>query len=387
MSEIIKDGIHAMLPREKMTEAARRLRDTYKITPDAPIVMREFGYYCLDKWKSQGKISDWNALCHELGIDERGWFELSNMGWCEAEFYPRFEEKVLEARGEDEELVQDFAGRKLLCFKGRRSGFMPTYVDHPVKDMKSWEENCLWRMDKNTPERIARTEAIAKEAVKAAGRGEMLQLHIGGAYMYLRSLIGPEDLLYMFYDDPEVIHACLAQWVDLNDATCAIYQKYVSVDEVFFGEDICYKNGLLISPAMWHEFLKPYYEELLNRIRRRNIDKSRHIYLQIDTDGDCRPAIPLYKELGMDAMSPFEVAAGCDVVEIGKGNPDLAMFGGIDKRVLAEGKEAIDRMLDRIMPAMRKRGGYIPTCDHGVPEEVKFEDWVYYRKRLLEYSK
>ena len=39
----------------------------------------------------------------------------------------------------------------------------------------------------------------------------------------------------------------------------------------------------------------------------------------------------------MDAMSPFEVASGCDVVEIGRQYPNLFMLGGIDKRVLAAG--------------------------------------------------
>ena len=48
--------------------------------------------------------------------------------------------KVLEDRG-DYEVVQDFAGRHVLYFKGRRDGFMPEYLDHPVKDMKTWEEN------------------------------------------------------------------------------------------------------------------------------------------------------------------------------------------------------------------------------------------------------
>ena len=33
---------------------------------------------------------------------------------------------------------------------------------------------------------------------------------------------------------------------------------------------------------------------------------------------------------------------------------------------------------------MRARGGYIPTCDHGVPEEVPYEDYLYYRKRCVE---
>jgi len=84
-------------------------------------------------------------------------------------------------------------------------------------------------------------------------------------------------------------------------------------------------------------------------------------------------------------MSPFEVASGCDVVEIGKKYPDLRMRGGIDKRILASGKDAIDREVDRILPAMKKRGGYIPVCDHGVPEEVPFDDYMYYRELMSQY--
>ena len=33
-----------------------------------------------------------------------------------------------------------------------------------------------------------------------------------------------------------------------------------------------------------------------------------------------------YRELGMDYMSPFEVASGCDVVRTGKEYPDQAYF-------------------------------------------------------------
>jgi len=86
----------------------------------------------------------------------------------------------------------------------------------------------------------------------------------------------------------------------------------------------------------------------------------------------------------MDVMSPFEVASGCDVVEIGKKYPRLVMSGGIDKRVLAQGKKEIDAMVERIIPAMRARGGYYPTCDHGVPEEVSLENYMHYRKRCVE---
>jgi len=86
----------------------------------------------------------------------------------------------------------------------------------------------------------------------------------------------------------------------------------------------------------------------------------------------------------MDAMSPFEVASGCDVVATGKRYPRLVIKGGLDKRVLAVSKAAIDRHVEGILPAMRARGGYLPTIDHGVPEEVPYANYLHYRKRCLE---
>ena len=196
--------------------------------------------------------------------------------------------------------------------------------------------------------------------------------------------MGPEDLLYKFYDSPELIHDCMTTWFELADAVIAKHQRHLTFDELFFAEDICYNNGPLISPEMMREFLLPYYQQLITNMKSRQIDQQRHLFFQIDTDGYANPTIPVYGELGMDVMSPFEVASGCDVVEVGKQYPELVMTGGIDKRVLATTKEEIDRMVERIIPVMRERGGYIPTCDHGVPEEVSLENYRHFRKRCLE---
>ena len=136
------------------------------------------------------------------------------------------------------------------------------------------------------------------QAKEAAGRGWMITCHMVGGYMYLRSLIGPGDLLYAVYDKPDLIHDCMKTWLELADAVTARHQQYVTFDEVFLAEDICYNGGILISPKAMKEFLLPYYQQLLSNIRARQIDKARHMYVQIDTDGDCRPTIPIY----MDAI-------------------------------------------------------------------------------------
>ena len=375
-----------MLPREKMTKSAGKLRDTYACKPGAPFYHRTFGLWmCLDTWYDNGL--DREAELNELFMfDEPGFHALGNVGWCEAAFEPAFEERVIEDRGAHE-VVQDAAGRGVLCFKGKRQGFMPEYVDHPVKNAKSWQQEVKWRLDPSSPQRYADLPQRMARAQACVAQGLMIQQNLVGGYMYLRSLFGPEEIMYAFHDLPELVQDCMRTWLDLADAVIARHQQYVTLDEIFLAEDICYNHGPLISPDTIKEFLFPYYQQLINNARSRQIDKERKLYIQVDTDGNCLPVIALYREaMGMNAMSPFEVASGCDVVDIGRRHPGLAMFGGIDKRVLAEGPCAIDKHLERILPIMRARGGYIPTCDHGVPPEVSWQDYLHYRKRCVEYG-
>jgi uroporphyrinogen decarboxylase len=71
-----------------------------------------------------------------------------------------------------------------------------------------------------------------------------------------------------------------------------------------------------------------------------------------------------------------------DVASLRDAFPRLQMIGGVDKRALARGKDAIDLELEhKIFPTVL-RGGYVPTVDHLVPPDVPWPDFVYYRERL-----
>lgn len=221
ISQSTNDGIYGILDNKLMPKHVRKFRDVYAITPNAPIYHSEGWYYCLDVWREQGLPLDlkegtdeWNSFFY---FDPEARFRIMGTGWVVADFYPKFEEKVLEVRSDGTELIQDHAGRKVLMFKDRRTGFMPEYIDHPVKDMKSWEELVKWRMDFNNEQRRIDIAKAVPAMVEKAKQGYFMQQRAIGAYMYLRSLIGPEGLLYMFYDDPELIHACLQQWFDFGD--------------------------------------------------------------------------------------------------------------------------------------------------------------------------
>jgi uroporphyrinogen decarboxylase len=66
----------------------------------------------------------------------------------------------------------------------------------------------------------------------------------------------------------------------------------------------------------------------------------------------------------------------------GKG---LRLWGGVDKRVLAQGPAAIRAHLREFIPLIEE-GGFIPTVDHTVPPDVSWENFRYYmdlKRRLL----
>jgi len=131
---------------------------------------------------------------------------------------------------------------------------------------------------------------------------------------------------------------------------------------------------------MFQTFLSPRYKRLTDAGRSMGI---KH-YL-VDSDGDMRKLIPLWIEAGITGVYPFEVQAGMNVEEIGKQYPDLVVLGGIDKREIDLGPQAIDCELEKRLPYLLHRGGFIPTLDHHVTPEVSWPDFVYYRQKLAEY--
>ncbi len=372
--------------------------DFYSMKPDAPIPLEEFGYYSKEQWISQGYIKEGEDMVALFGFERLTNYYLHGLAGTVAPFVPRFKEEVIHS-DEQYEIAIDKAGRTVKYFKGRRDGFMPQYLDFPVKDMATWEE-IKWRLDYANAQRNEDLKKFISDSVPLAEKGYHSVMYIVGAFMYLRSLVGGEEILYMIYDDPGLLHTCMEKWLELSDYVTAKYQDHVRIDELLLDEDICYNHGPLISPEQIRTFLFPYYKELIQGVRERNMRlstsdkaceykqaKKYDFIIHVATDGDCRPVIPVYKEIGMNLMSPMEVASGCDVVQIRKDHPDIRIKGGIDKRILAHSKEAIKVEIERIVPFMKTQGGYIPTCDHGVPPEVPFENYVYFRELLKDYAR
>jgi uroporphyrinogen decarboxylase len=200
-----------------------------------------------------------------------------------------------------------------------------------------------------------------------------------GFYGFLRYLMGEERLLLGFYDDPKLIKDIMEFladfWIDLWDQAL----DEVQVDCAHFWEDMAYRNGPLISPALFREFMSPCYRKVTGFLKDRGVE-----VILVDSDGNLDELIPLFLESGLTGIWPIEVQAGNHLLEIRRRYPKLRILGGIDKLEVARGRKAIDRELEGKLPTMLARGGYIPHLDHLAHPEISWPDFRYYRTRLRE---
>lgn len=143
---------------------------------------------------------------------------------------------------------------------------------------------------------------------------------------------------------------------------------------VFLYDDLGYKNGLFCSPKVLRELYLPYYQEIIAHFHQKGMPVLFH------SCGNIEEALPLFVEMGIDALNPMEVKAGCDVVRFAeKYHEHFAFVGGMDVRILEDGDHsAIKKEVLRIINGIKSVGArYFFGSDHSITPNVKFEDYQY----------
>ena len=324
------------------------------------------------RWAQEGKPDQFRSMADvrdHFGSDQVPRSLPVNCGPC-----PPIERKVIE---EDEDYVTftDTWGIKRRDYKHGES--MSDFLDFPVKTRDDWARFREAYLDPNHPDRLAGdwralgAEWMASEA--PIQLGYYPDVGVFGAY---RWLLGDEEGLVAFYTMPDLVHEIMDHMTTIYLAVFEQVVQEVRVDGIHLWEDMCYRNGPLISPRHWNEFLGPNYRRI-----KAFADAHGIPVISVDTDGDPDQIAQPMIDAGVNLLFPMEVAAGCDVNDWRARYPTLGMLGNIDKRALARGPAAIDRELERIRPAV-EAGRYIACLDHLIPDDVSWENYCYYARGL-----
>jgi uroporphyrinogen decarboxylase len=288
--------------------------------------------------------------------------------------YPYFKRKIIYEDDNYIELIDCDGIRKKIL---RDNSSMPFWLEWPVKNKEDWENIKQERLSLDSINKrfIGDIDIISKNIKKSNALRGIFDTPVG-FFGSLRSLIGEVKLYLMYYDNPSLLKDILGHLCNLWLSMAEELTSKIDFDLAIFWEDMAGKQGSLISPAMFKEFLSPYYKRLIGFLKSRGIK-----YFSVDCDGKVDELIPLFIEAGINIMYPFERQAGNDLIAIRKKYPGLGIIGGFDKNSLYNGKEYIDKELDAISWLI-KQGGYIPFADHAIPPNSSWENFKYYRNKL-----
>ena len=350
-----------------------------------PVV--SFGYWneTLEKWAAEGHITQEeadgyakqgdnspadNSVMKRLGFD----FNWNSCPGTANQLFPAFEKQILEEKPDGSRIVRDEQGLIVLEKPGVVS--IPAEIGTSLMDRKSWEELYLPKLQWD--EKRVDTDYF-KALSSLEGREIPIGLHCGSLIGYMRNLLGVEQLSYLYADDEEL-------YVEIIDTIAGLAYRCVEkvletgakFDYAHFWEDICFKNGPLVSPYVFEDYVAPHYKKITDLLKKNGID-----IVSVDCDGWIDRLVPIWLNNGVNTMFPIEVGTWNASIapwreQYGK---ELRGVGGMNKTVFARDYQAIDEEIERLKPLI-ELGGYIPCPDHRIAPDAKFENVQYYCDKM-----
>ncbi len=315
----------------------------------------------------------WNWFWSEpgIGLDRREYIRVYYG------FIPPFEFEMLEET-EEYETFRDGNGIVHRALKEGTVGgvrmSMDQYLDHPVHTPKDFPD-IRRRLEAAIPARYA--PDLDKRAEEWKRRDCPLILGencaANGFYWRAREFMGTEALSYAWFDYPSLMHEMMEFFADFIIETSRPVLEKTTVDYFTLNEDFAMKSGPLLSPRTFRTFIFPHLKRMTEFFKSHGVR-----WFAVDSDGDPTPLIPLLMDAGVDVLWPIERASNISPLtwrrQFGR---SLRLWGGVDKREVAKGREAIRAHLRALIPLIEE-GGYIPTIDHTVPPDISWDNFRYY---------
>jgi uroporphyrinogen decarboxylase len=219
------------------------------------------------------------------------------------------------------------------------------------------------------------------ERHRAAGFAVVLKDGFAGIFEFAQRMVGMENLLVLMALRPEAAEALfdqllalkLAYWqtalAELGDPSAG--SGHSLVDVVTYADDYGSQVSQLISPRMFRSQLKPRVQQVFELQKKL----APHAYRFFHSDGNVRPLIPDFIEIGVQILNPIHIrAAGMEPAALKRDfGRDLVFWGGgVDTQgVLPTGtpQEVKDEVRHNVA-ALSPGGGYVFNTIHNIQADV-----------------
>lgn len=138
------------------------------------------------------------------------------------------------------------------------------------------------------------------------------------------SLRGMTNALMDYYTDPESVHRLFRALTDFYMVIIERAKNELGIDGIFTSDDLGTQTGPFFSPAIFREFYKPYYKELIDKAH------SLGMHFWLHCCGDVEKFIPDWIEIGLDVLHPIQKHTMDEKQIADKYGRDICIFAGLD---------------------------------------------------------
>jgi len=334
----------------------------------------EFGYLpeTIERWHAEGlpeQYKDNGAIEAYFGCDPMAGVPISTG------LRPGFEGQVEVLEEKEESRIERHPDGMILEVKTKGISTIPHYIKFPIENRDDWKR-FKERLDPDDP---VRHQTDYKKIGEELLRSELpIGIGLGSFFGVPRDWIGFENIALMCYDDRALVEEIVATTSDLQYSQLEKALRYCEPDFAAGWEDICFRNGPIISPKMFAEICGPHIKRVCTLLREHGCD-----VIWTDCDGDVTALVPIWLECGLNCMFPLEVFPGSDPVKYRKMyGHQILLRGGLAKFQFAGTKQEIIDELKRVEHVVDD-GAFIPHGDHRIPQDVSYENYKYYVREKL----
>ncbi|MBM3999226.1 MAG: hypothetical protein FJ297_06750 [Planctomycetes bacterium] len=195
-------------------------------------------------------------------------------------------------------------------------------------------------------------------------------------------LRGVENYLMDFIDHPKLVHELIEKTLSY-DLRVTERMVQAGVDVVVFGDDYADKNGPMMSPRHFREFVFPGLKRSVENAHRAGAYVVKH------TDGNVMPILDMIIESGVDAINPLEPVAGMDIARIKRDYGDrVALIGNIDcgELLCMASPDDVRRVTRETIEAAAPGGGFCLSSSNSIHSSVKPENYMAMVETLRQYG-
>lgn len=241
-------------------------------------------------------------------------------------------------------------------------GAFPLHDDeHRVlKDITQWREILHKPFIPEDPGYWGMLNGIAAEADR--DNQYVCAVQTQGIFERLHALMGMEDALANFYEEPEEMEALIEFLTECELDFAKVMIEKCHIEAVLHHDDWGATENSFMSPAMFEEFILPAYKKIYGFYKENGVLVVHH------NDGYARNLVPYMIEMGIDIWQGVIPANDMPSL-IEEYGGQITFMGEVETRVLDVPGWTPEMVKEEVERACRKCGTncFIPSLTAGMP--------------------